>query len=176
MGSGPWKVDSFDPTKGADLSANPDWWGGEAPIQHISLTLFASETSEALAFRAGEIDWAPQINSPRAFASASGAKLQSVPSCGNGFFGMNINDPGWNDVHVRRAVAYALNRTDIIAANGGYAQPIYTLTPPSLLSNVASQCQINGLLGSLPLYQYNLTKARQEMAESAYPHGSPAPS
>ena len=171
MGTGPWEVDSFDPTKGADLSANPNWWGGKAPIQHISLTIFASETSEALAFRAGEIDWAPQINDPKAFASASGAKLQSVPSCGNAFFGMNVTDPGWSDVHVRRAVAYALNRTDIIAANGGYAQPIYTLTPPSLLSAVASPSQINALLSSVPLYSYNLAKAQQEMAQSAYPHG-----
>jgi peptide/nickel transport system substrate-binding protein len=171
MGTGPWVVDSLDPTKGADLTANPHWWGGTAPIQHIALTIFASETSEALAFRAGEIDWAPQINNPQAFASASGAKLQTVPSCGNAFFGMNVTDPGWNDVHVRRAAAYALNRTDIIAANGGYAQPIYTLTPPSLLSAVASQSQINSLLSSLPLYQYNLAKAKQEMAQSAYPHG-----
>jgi peptide/nickel transport system substrate-binding protein len=84
---------------------------------------------------------------------------------------MNVTDPGWNDVHVRRAVAYALNRTDIIAAQGGYATPIYTLTPPSLLSSIASQPQIDALLSSIPLYQYNLTKAKQEMAQSAYPHG-----
>jgi hypothetical protein len=32
-------------------------------------------------------------------------------------------------VHVRRAFAYTLNRTDLIAAYGGYAQPFYTLTP-----------------------------------------------
>ena len=171
MGTGPWMTDSLDATKGADLLANPHWWGGQVPIQHISLTFFANETSEALAFRAGEIDWVPQINSPQAFASASGAKLQTVPSCGNAFFGMNVTDPGWNDVHVRRAVAYALNRTDIIAANGGYAQPIYTLTPPSLLRAVASQSQIDTLLSSLPLYSYNPAKARQEMAQSAYSHG-----
>jgi peptide/nickel transport system substrate-binding protein len=171
MGSGPWEIKSLDPTKGEELSANPHWWGGKIPIQHVSFTFFANETSEAMAFRAGEIDFTFFVSSPRSFTALSGTKPLSAQSCSNGFFSMNITQPGWNDVHVRRAVAYALNRTDIIAAAGGYAAPIYTFTPPSLLNSIASQSQINALLNSIPLYQYNLTKARQEMAQSAYPHG-----
>jgi peptide/nickel transport system substrate-binding protein len=171
MGSGPWIITSLDPTKGAQATANPHWWGGRVPIQHISLTFFASETSEALAFRAGEIDADPAVSDPKSFASMSGATIVTSQDCGTGWFDMNVTQPGWSDVHVRRAVAYALNRTDIIAAAGGYATPIYTMTPPSLLRSVASQPQINALLAALPLYQYNLAKARQEMAQSAYPHG-----
>jgi peptide/nickel transport system substrate-binding protein len=171
MGTGPWIINSFDPTKGVELTANPHWWGGKVPIQHITVTFYSSETSEALAFRAGQIDFAPYVDSPKSFAATSGATLLNASSCDNGFFSMNTTQPGWDDVHVRRAVAYALNRADIIAARGGYAQPLYTLTPPSLLLSVASQSQVNALMNSLPLYQYNLAKARQEMAESAYPHG-----
>jgi peptide/nickel transport system substrate-binding protein len=167
MGSGPWKIDSYDPTSGAQLSANPHWWGGKVPIQRISFTFYSTETSEALAYRAGEIDMDPNIASAQSFASASGAKLQTVTGCSIGFFGMNVHSAGWDDVHVRRAVAYALNRPDIIAANGGYA----TLTPPQQLRTVASQAQVNTLLGSIPLYPYNLAQARAQMAASAYPHG-----
>lgn len=171
MGSGPWQVESFDPTKGAVITANPHWWGGKVPIQRVDFTFFSSETSEALAFRAGEIDLDPGVASPKSFAATSGAKLITTPSCSNDWFGMNITQPGWDDVHVRRAVAYALNRTDIIAAWGGYATPIYTFTPPQLMTSIASQSQINALLGSLPLYKYSLADAKQQMAESAYPHG-----
>jgi peptide/nickel transport system substrate-binding protein len=171
MGSGPWVINSLDPTKGAQVTANPHWWGGTVPIQRIAFTFYSSETSEALAFRSGEIDLDPQVNSPKSFAATSGATLLTTQGCDIGFFGMNVTEPGWDDVHVRRAVAYALDRTDIIAANGGYAAPIYTLTPPRLLSGVASQAQISALLRSLPRYQYNLAKAKQEMAQSAYPDG-----
>jgi peptide/nickel transport system substrate-binding protein len=171
MGTGPWQVTSLDPTKGAELSANRHWWGGNVPIQHISFTFYSSESSEALAFRSGEIDLDPYIISPSTFASTSGAKLLSVASCSIAFFSMNTRTPGWDDVHVRRAVAYALYRPDIIAANGGYASPISTLTPPSLLRTVASQPQVDALLKSIPLYAYSIAKARQEMAQSAYPHG-----
>ena len=171
MGTGPWEVDSFDPTKGADLTANPHWWGGTVPIQRIALDPFASETSEALAFEAGEIDLGAADQQPAGLRlRLRGEAAEGVPSCGNAFFGMNVTDPGWDNVHISaRAVAYALNRTDIIAANGGYPPAVYTLTPPSLLGAVASQIQINSLLGSLPLYQYNLAAAKREMAALGLP-------
>ena len=171
MGSGPWQVDSFDPTTGAELSANPGWWGGKVPVQHVSIKEFASNTSMALAFRAGEIDLTDQFSNAKDFAAASGAKLITTPSCENGFVTLNTHIAPWNDVHVRRAVAYALNRSDIIAAAGGSATPIYTFIPPAALSTVASAAQVSQLLGSVNQYPYSVAKAKQEMAQSAYPHG-----
>jgi peptide/nickel transport system substrate-binding protein len=172
MGSGPWEVDSLDPIAGAELSANPDWWGGPVPVQHISLKFFTNPTSEALAFRAGEVDFDPSIVAPKAFGSTSGAELLNTPSDTTAnFFTMNTQAPGWDDVHVRRAVAYALNRANLMIANGGYATPLYTTVTPFELRTIASQTQVDALLGSLNLYPYNLVKAKAEMAESAYPHG-----
>ncbi len=171
MGTGPWEVDGLDPTSGAQLSANPDWWGGKVPIQHISFRFFSSETSEALAMRAGEIDLVNNISDPRSFEATSGAKMLSATSCWTGYFAFNVESAPWDDVHVRRAVAYALNRTDIVAANGGYAEPNYTFIPPMMLGTIASPAQVNGLLGSINLYPYSLAKAKAELAESAYPHG-----
>jgi peptide/nickel transport system substrate-binding protein len=171
MGSGPWKIDSFDPTSGAELSANPHWWGGKVRIQHISFKFFSSETSEALAFRAGELDLAPQVENAHSFATTSGARLVSVPSCQTGFFSMNTQVAPWNDIHVRRAVAYVLNRADIIPATGFPATPSTTLIAPSELKTLGSQAQVASALSSLTSYPYSLAKARTEMAESAYPKG-----
>jgi peptide/nickel transport system substrate-binding protein len=100
MGSGPWEIESFDPTKGAVITANPHWWGGKVPIQRVNFTFYATETSEALAFRAGEIDLDPGVGSPRSFASTSGAKLITTPSCSNDWFGMNITQPGWDGAYL----------------------------------------------------------------------------
>jgi peptide/nickel transport system substrate-binding protein len=171
-GTGPWRVDSFDPTTGIELSANPHWWGGKVPIKHITFKFFATETSEALAMRAGEIDVAfPQDG--LAFKTTSGASLESWLDNNVGYFGMNIKQAPWNDVHVRRAVAYALNRANIIAANGGpgSATPVYAFLPAIDLRTIGSQSQVSVLLNSIPRYSFDLGKARREMAESAYPHG-----
>jgi peptide/nickel transport system substrate-binding protein len=153
------------------LSANPHWWGGKVPIQHITINIFSSETSEALAMRAGEIDVAFPLNGPP-FASASGGTVLNWPAANDvGIFAMNTRLKPWSDIHVRRAVAYALNRTDIITADGGptSAGPDSTLISTQELRLLGSESHVNALLKSLPRYAFNLTKARQEMAESPYP-------
>src|SRR5262249_36973008 len=95
----------------------------------------------------------------------------NAPSCASGVFEMNTQVAPWNDVHVRRAVAYALNRKDIIAANGGYAVPNYTLFPPQMLQSVASAAQVNKFLATVPLYKHDGAAAKKELALSKYPHG-----
>jgi peptide/nickel transport system substrate-binding protein len=86
---------------------------------------------------------------------------------------MNTTMAPWSDVHVRRAVAYALNRSDIIAAYGGplTATPASSLISPAELATIGTQAQVSAVFSSVPQYPYDLGKARQEMAQSAYPHG-----
>jgi peptide/nickel transport system substrate-binding protein len=171
MGTGPWKIDSLDPTSGAELSANPHYWGGKVNIAHISFKFFADETSEAIAFRAGALDVVPGVAAPTAFASTANTKLVSVPSCQSGWFAMNTGSAPWNDVHVRRAVAYVLNRQNIINANGGYATANYYFIPPSMLTLLGSSADVKAGLKSVPVYKTSLAKAKAEMAKSATPNG-----
>jgi peptide/nickel transport system substrate-binding protein len=171
MGTGPWIPVSFQPTSGIEFKANPHYWGGAVPIQHISVKFFADENSEALAMRAGEIDIAPSVQSPASFAATSTIKPISTPSCTIYYFVMPTQMAPWNDVHVRRAVAYALDRQALITAYGGYATAITTLVPPLSLQSVASQKQIAALLKSLPQYPFSIDKAKAELAKSAYPNG-----
>jgi peptide/nickel transport system substrate-binding protein len=171
-GTGPWEIKSLDPTTGMELSANPHWWGGKVPVQHISVKFFSTETSEALAMRAGEIDVAFPTNG-KSFATTSGARVTAWSPPSMKFFAMNARVGPWSDVHVRRAVAYALNRADLIAAYGGpgTAAPASTIIPTAQLRELGTPGQVDAMLSSLPSYPYDLAKARQQMAESAYPHG-----
>jgi peptide/nickel transport system substrate-binding protein len=121
--------------------------------------------------RAGEIDLDPYILDTTTFAATSGVHLESAASCSLGVFSMNVNSGPWSDVHVRRAVAYALNRTDIIAAAGGTNTPIDTFIPAQALESIASPAQVSQLLNSVNTYPYSLASARQELAQSGYPHG-----
>jgi peptide/nickel transport system substrate-binding protein len=172
MGTGPWEIDSLDPTTGAELSANPRWWGGPVPAAHISFKFFSSETSEALAMRAGEIDVAFP-NDGATFAAASGTKVTSWLNNQIGYFSMNTKLAPWSDIHVRRAVAYALNRADVIAAGGGAtsAVPLYDFFPAIDLDLLGSTAQVSAIIAALPKYSFNLATAKAQLAESAYPHG-----
>jgi peptide/nickel transport system substrate-binding protein len=170
MGTGPFEIDSFDPTRNVQMSANPHWWGGPVNVKHVTITYFSTETSEALAMRAGEIDLAfPQ--SGTSFAASSGAKVVSAPSNALAYWSMNPNVPPWNNIHVRRAVAYALDRSSILKVIGNVAVPVSTFIPPSELNLLAPAAQVDALLKTVPTYPYDLAKAKAELAKSPYPHG-----
>jgi peptide/nickel transport system substrate-binding protein len=171
IGTGPWKFDSVNPTSGAELSANPYYRGGRPSIQRISIKFFSDETNEALAFRAGQIDLAfPSV--VKAFAAAANTRVVTVPSPQTILLTLNTIESPWKDVHVRRAVAYAINRAGIVAAYGS-AIPLKgaQITTPASLGTLGSKAEVNALLNALPAYAHNLQRARQELAQSAYPNG-----
>jgi peptide/nickel transport system substrate-binding protein len=121
MGTGPWKIDSFDPTSGAELSANPHWWRGKVPVQPITFKFFADENSMALAFRAGDNRHRRPRGDrrPRSFSGTAGTKVLTAPSMNEVFISMNTRVAPFNDIHVRRAIAYATSRAGLITAAGG---------------------------------------------------------
>jgi peptide/nickel transport system substrate-binding protein len=173
MGTGPWKVESYDPTRGAELVANDSYWGGRPQIRRISIKPFLSMTSEALAFRAGEIDVGLGVTDGRSWEATTGTKLERTTRCmGTGSRLQLQSGAGpTSDVHVRRAIAYALNHDDLITAAGGFAKPYYSIITPETFYTLAPKKDVDAMLKRLPQYRYSLAKARQEMAQSAYPNG-----
>jgi peptide/nickel transport system substrate-binding protein len=170
MATGPYEVQSFDPTTGLELTANPHYWAGTVPVKRISVKFFADDTSMALAFRAGEIDVAfPQ--SVQQFSSPCGCHVLSAPTDSSAGIAMNVTIAPWNNVYVRRAVAYAIDRPAEIAASGDPSTPDYTVIAPADLRTLGSQAQVNSLVSSLQNYPYNLAKAKAELARSPFPHG-----
>jgi peptide/nickel transport system substrate-binding protein len=174
MGTGPWKFDSFDPTRGIELSANPSYWGGNVPVRRISIKFIPDSTSAALAFRAGELDLVIWVTDPKGFQATSGSRSVPVATCGLRWLAMNTSVPPWNDVHVRRAVAYAVNRKAFAEAMGGAdasQQPILTMITPTQLRTLGSKADVDRVLKGIPTYPFSLAKAKAEMAKSRYPNG-----
>lgn len=173
MGTGAYTIDSFDPTTGLELSANPDYWGGEPPIARLSFKSFADDNSMGLALRAGEIDLAPMVGDPAGFdAAAGGNSVTTVPTCSTAFVSMPTMTAPFDDVHVRRAVAHTLNRDDVIAATNGRAgAPTDVMISPMVLQNLGTEAGVDAVLDALPSYDLDLDAARAELAQSSQPDG-----
>jgi peptide/nickel transport system substrate-binding protein len=171
MGTGPWRVDSCNQNGGAELSAFDGYWGGRPQIRRISTKYFLNETSAALAFRTGEIDLMPGVVNARSFEATSGATLGRDPDCAFGSLYLQSGVGPTSDVHVRRAIAYAIKPEDLIAARGGFAKPHYLIFPAALLYTFATKKDVDAMIKRLPQYRYNLAKAREELSKSAYPNG-----
>lgn len=171
MGTGPWRPTSLNPTSGAELVANPRYWRGRPSIDRISVKLFSNESGMALAVRSGDVDLALDVVSPTTFRATSGVRVTTNPTCATAKLAIPTQATPFNDVNVRRAVARAINRADIIAAIQGSGTPTYTLIAPSLLASLGTKAQVQAALNSVPKNAFNLTAARQELARSAYPNG-----
>jgi peptide/nickel transport system substrate-binding protein len=173
IGTGPWKYDSYTPEVSVQLSRNPYWTGTPQPAAKISFTIFKSEAEMALALRSGAIDAAAAYETQKLFNDIPGTHRVTGSQSWNDWMSMNTSAPPLDDVHVRRAIAYATDVNGILKAlypEGG-ASADQTVVPTPLLSSFGSEAQVSTLLGSLPKYEFNLVKARQELAKSAYPHG-----
>ncbi|MGA8353919.1 MAG: ABC transporter substrate-binding protein [Solirubrobacteraceae bacterium] len=173
IGAGPWKFDAYQPEAGVQLSRNPYWKGAPQPAQKIAIDLFKTEASMGLAVRSHAIDGAFGYLSPKVFANIPEARMLTTAGINIVLASANTTSPPFNDVHVRRALAYATDTAGMIKAfyPTGTATQDATVLPASIFSGLGSSQQVGEMLGSLPKYEFSLAMARQELAKSAYPHG-----
>lgn len=171
IGTGPYAVDKIDATNGVvTYSANKDYWGGEPAFGKVTLTAFSDENSAALAFRTKAVDLLFPTD-VRSFETAADTTVTSVTGTRQGLFIMNNTVAPWDDVHVRRSVASAIDKEGIVNVLGGTATPDSTIIPPTQLLSIASQDEIDTMIDGLPSYEHDLDKAKAELAQSAYPDG-----
>ena len=178
MGTGSYIPQSFDPTTGEELKANPTYWGGKPRFQRVSMKFFQDVQSNALAFRAGEVDIAFP-NDPATWEKSAGSEGVVVDPFGSYLYWLIVNTrkPPWNDVHFRRAVAYAINQSELVEAFGKkFATPSQTFVPAEWLAPLGPKEDVDAIMASVPKYSFDLAKAKEELAQSAYPNGTTASS
>jgi len=140
MGLGPYTLKSWVRTAGKDseiqLQANPNYWNasGDYPkTKNIDIKMYADQSSLALAINSGDVDIAfrqlattdiinMQQNSNLKVWTGTGAFIQ--------YFCMQEKYAPFNDVTVRKAIASAINRTELVqTVFQGQAQELYSMIP-----------------------------------------------
>ncbi|PFG19255.1 ABC transporter substrate-binding protein [Serinibacter salmoneus] len=118
IGTGPFSVTEYVSGDHISLAANEDYWGGEPEVAGVEFR-FISEPSTALAaLQNGEIDWTDNIP-PQQVADLEGDDalvLGVEPSNDYWYFALNQDVEPFDDVRVRQAIAYAVDREAIVQA------------------------------------------------------------
>jgi peptide/nickel transport system substrate-binding protein len=169
MATGPYKIDSLDPTTGATCTANHDYWAGAPAIKNLTVTPFKTEASAALAYRSGGLDAVYPLSDPETFASTAHAKITRVAGGKQTFLSLNTQVAPFDDVHVRRAIAYALDREKLASAVGGEVYD--TFFPPLVLDTLVNDSEVKTLTDSVEQYDYSVDKAKSELAQTKYANG-----
>ncbi|MCY3797982.1 MAG: ABC transporter substrate-binding protein [Chloroflexi bacterium] len=134
--AGPYKIERFVPGQEAVLSANEDYWAGRPYIDQIVIRAYPDEAAILAALEAGEIDmtlYAPFTSVPRLQDSENirvevGAPLVDL------FVGANVAKEPFDNLLLRQAANYALDRETLIEAglNGFAEMPASLLGPLDL--------------------------------------------
>ena len=141
IGSGPFKLGSFQKNQLVQLLANPNYTGANKPkASSITLKYYTQSNNMKLDIQSGAIDVAWRSLSPEDVESLKGDSNVNVLTGAGGalrYIVFNLKTmPGKNDAQklaIRQAMAYSIDRQDL-ATNvfkGTYA-PSYSMVPPGI--------------------------------------------
>jgi peptide/nickel transport system substrate-binding protein len=141
IGSGPYKLVSFEKNQQAALTANSNYTGPNTPkTQKIDVKTYSESSNLKLDIQSGQIDVAYRTLTPTDIQSlSSNSNLQVIKGAGGELRYIVFNFktmPGDNDAQkeaIRKAMAYSVDRTAL--ANDVYKgtyQPSYSMVPPGI--------------------------------------------
>jgi peptide/nickel transport system substrate-binding protein len=175
LGSGPYKVTEFEPGSHATFEATDTWWGGVPEIKEIRFDFIEDDATRLLAFTQGDIDFALNIpvDQSEQWEAVDGATVQFVAD--RSYYGLTF-DPTvkpFDDEHVRKAVSYAIDAQSIVDGSilKGHAQVATAITAPEQFAAVLSTEEANEKLAAITHYEYNIEKAKDELAQSGSKDG-----
>ncbi len=120
LGTGPFKFKSYDQSQQVvDMEANPNYWDGPTQIPVLRARVISDSNALQAELQSGRVDIAPLPTSlsPDAIKGLSANSNLTVHQ----FAGSNLNlltfnttEPPLDNVKVRQAIAYAINRESMI--------------------------------------------------------------
>jgi peptide/nickel transport system substrate-binding protein len=118
VGTGAFKLGSYQQNVGASFVPNPDYWGTKALLSGSQFKFYASQQPMILALQGGDVDVIAQFVPAGAtqLLNNSTYKIIVLKSANHRELSMRNDQPPFNDPKVRQAVAYALDRTGMVSA------------------------------------------------------------
>lgn len=167
IGTGPFILESWQPGVGMLMKANPDCWSGAPKCAGLDLRFLTEPEDVRTMFENGELDLLDldEVGSAAEFflhGDIYQENLHHVNRISIVYIAMNETVKPLNDVRVRKALQYGLNREVLLDAvysgrgaveNGIYPRGLYGYNP------------------ELPEIPYDSDAARELLAEAGYPDG-----
>ena len=165
IGTGPFKVVEYDKGRLIKMVANPDYWRGAPKIREIDYSIIPDETTILTQLKTGELDF--EYNAPssqaESLASIPGTRVYHTPFTQYRQIALNLHNPILADLRVRRALAYAINKHDLIEKiSHGLYIPADSDQPPFLWAHNDHVMQ----------YDYDPAKANALLDEAGWKMGA----
>jgi len=164
IGSGPFVIADFQPGVSLTLERNDDYWQEGLPyLDAVDLRIITDESVRRSALVSGDVDWVISIpaQSIDELKARDDVVVDEVPAGAYWYIGVNTTVKPLDDVRVRQAIAYAINREQI-AEVATFGTALATQDPIPESSSWA--------IDYAP-YTQDLDKARELLAEAGVADG-----
>jgi len=174
LGTGPYELVEFVPDDHVTLERYEDYWGEPGAAQRIVIRQIPDSQTRLLAMQSGEIDgtFDVPISEVDQWEGLDDVTVITAPS--NGVYQLILDQetPPFDDLHVRKAIAYAVDREGIVqAVLNGKGAPALAINPPGIWGGVLDEASVDSFYETLPTYQFDLDAAEAELAQSSVPDG-----
>ena len=164
-GFGPYCLERWDQGSEFVVRANPDYYRGAPPFDRIVFREVPQSSNRLAAIRSGDAHLVERLT-PREYASLRedpGVEVAGVLGNENMFLHMNWNNPPFDDVQVRQAIAHAIPYEEIISTGyfgqakkwEGHIPEIY---PGFHRSNIQ--------------YDFDMDRGKELLADAGFPDGN----
>ncbi len=134
VGTGPFMFDEWVPGDSITLVRNPDYWGDPALLEKVTYKYINDPNALNNALLAGDIDIIAGVSAPElleVFRNDPDFVVYEGLTNGEVTLAINADNPPLDDLRVRQAISYAIDRQAIIdGAYFGYGVPIGSHTTP----------------------------------------------
>ena len=116
IGTGPYKFVSRAKGSNIKLEANEDYYRGAPEIKEVTFEVIPDSSTKAIALQTGEVNFAEIDSATKPQLEANPAiTIAEVPTSAFSYIAMNTEKEPFNDVKVRQALNYAIDRDNLVA-------------------------------------------------------------
>lgn len=166
IGTGPFSYVSYTPQVGIVLKKNPDYWQAGLPyLDEVNFKIVNSPDSAVLELQGGTIDIYAYLTDSQAQELQESFNVAASPSNVVQALFLNNAEAPLNDVRVRQAICYALDKDMVNEfVGGGNGTVISSAMLPTLKDNYVD---LNDVYGTTA----NVEKAKELLADAGYGNG-----
>ncbi|BBL65144.1 ABC transporter substrate-binding protein [Methanosarcina mazei] len=167
VGTGPFMFVSFEPGASIELVKNPDYWGEEPKIDRVIIQYSKDATARTLLLKSGDVDITREVLQSE-YASLEAdpdINIVSRETLRTYFMYVNEGKAPFDDVKVRQALNYALDRQEIVdtALEGVAGSPAIGIFPDIMPWSANDRIEA---------YEYNPEKALELFSEAGITQGN----
>jgi ABC-type transport system substrate-binding protein len=171
IGAGPFMLEAWEAGSRVVIRRNPRYWNASRPLlDRVVIDLSLARHLQFMRFQRADLDHANNYALSTAdYLMLTGQRawqpyIKRTTEIAMYGLSMNCEMPPFNNVHVRRAVSFAIDRDAIARSRNYRIVPLGGLYPPGL----------PGYDEHLPgAHRYDPERARRELREAGYPNGLP---